>query len=154
MSFSLNCLVLGKASANIFRMRFSDLVPIGGLYVRLENLTVADFKDALSEKEQTKGITEMNIWKVELGFHEINNFSNEDTIKNHDKSEKFDDNPMLNFSTYYSNADDADDDKKPKDGYLHIFIVSKSTGKYLPTFFPLFFYFTLYGILSINLSSC
>src|SRR3954447_2582959 len=120
MSFSLNFLVLGKASANIFHICFSDLVPIGGLYVRLKDLTIADFKDALSEKEQTKGITEMNIWKVELGFHEINNFFNKDTIKNHDKNEKLDDNPMLNFSTYHSNADDADNDKKPKDGYLHI----------------------------------
>ncbi|CAG8703158.1 4744_t:CDS:2, partial [Funneliformis mosseae] len=72
--------------------------------VRLKDLTIADFKDALSEKEQTKGITEMNIWK----------------------SEKLDDNPMLNFSIYYSNADDADDNKKSKDGYLHIFIVLNS----------------------------
>ena len=73
MSFSLNCLVLGKAPADIFCMRFGDLVPIGDVNVKFNDLTVADFKDALSEKEQTKGIT-TNVWKVEFDFMKLKTF--------------------------------------------------------------------------------
>src|ERR1043166_7916116 len=99
MSFSLNCLVLGQSSTKIFRMRFGDLVPVGGFDVDFDKLTVADFKEALSEKS---GITSMNVWKVELGFYEINNIFTEGDIRNHNKSEKMDDNPMLNFNKYYN----------------------------------------------------
>jgi hypothetical protein len=66
----------------------------------------------------------MNIWKVELEFNDIKNFSTEDGIKNHVNSKKMDDNSMLNFNEYYDN-----EDKKPRKGYLHIFIVPTSTGK-------------------------
>jgi hypothetical protein len=72
----------------------------------------------------------MNIWKVELEYHEINNISTEDDIKGHNKSEKVDDNPMLRFYKYYN-----DDDKQPKWERLNIFIVPTSTGKCLPMFY-------------------
>ncbi|PKK58189.1 hypothetical protein RhiirC2_341849 [Rhizophagus irregularis] len=76
------------------------------------------FKQVLSDKCK---ITDMNVWKVKLSFNEIENISKEDDIKNRDDCKKIDDNPMLNFKTYY-NADD----KKPEQGCLHIFIVPTS----------------------------
>jgi hypothetical protein len=72
----------------------------------------------------------MNIWKVELECQESKNFSTEDDIKKHVKSEKVDDNPMLNFKGYYN-----DKDKKPKIEWLHIFIVPITTSKCLPMFY-------------------
>jgi hypothetical protein len=122
-------LVLGKAPADIFCVRFGDLVPIGGVNVKFNDLSVAAFKEVLSKKEQTKGINAMNVWKVELDLCEIGNIFTEDHIKNHNKSEKIDDNPMLKFNKYYNN--NVDEDKKPKEEYLHIFIVPTSIGKCL-----------------------
>jgi hypothetical protein len=66
----------------------------------------------------------MNIWKVELKHQDIKNFSTEDDIKKHVHSKMVDDNPMLNFDEFYDNKD-----KKPREGYLHIFIVPIITGK-------------------------
>lgn len=120
MSYSLNCLVLGQPNAKIFNIFYGELFSVGvGMQVKFDDLTVAGFKQVLSEKCQ---ITEMNVWKVKLSFSEIENISKEDDIKNRDDCKKIDDNPMLYFKTYY-NADD----KKPEPGYLHIFIVPTST---------------------------
>ncbi|RGB22084.1 hypothetical protein C1646_731247 [Rhizophagus diaphanus] len=119
MSYSLNCLVLGQPIAKIFNIFYGELFFVGvGMQVKFDDLTVAGFKQVLSEKCQ---ITEMNVWKVKLSFNEIENISEEDDIKNRDDCKKIDDNPMLYFKNYY-NADD----KKPEPGYLHIFIVPTS----------------------------
>ncbi|PKY36015.1 hypothetical protein RhiirB3_457803 [Rhizophagus irregularis] len=119
MSYSLNCLVLGQPTAKIFNIFYSKLFSVSvGIQVKFDELTVAGFKQVLSEKCK---ITEMNVWKVKLSFSEIENISKEDDIKNCDDCKKIDNNPMLYFKTYY-NADD----KKPEPGYLHIFIVPTS----------------------------
>ncbi|CAG8556821.1 5589_t:CDS:1 [Funneliformis mosseae] len=95
MLYSLNCLVLGQAPTKIFSIFYGVYFPIRDLQVKFDELTVSGFKEALSEKI---GITEINVWKVKLGFHEIKNISTIDDIKNRDDNEKFDDDPMLNFN--------------------------------------------------------
>jgi hypothetical protein len=130
MLFSLNCLILGHDTRNIFNMPVGKNSKINGVDIEFEYLTVANFKDILFGREELQGLTAMNIWKVELGHLEISNFSTEDDIKGHVKSEKVDDNPMLRFYKYYN-----DDDKQPKWERLNIFIVPTSTGKCLPMFY-------------------
>jgi hypothetical protein len=130
MLLSLNCLILGQATNNIFNIPVGKSSTINGVNIKFKNLTVANFKDYLFNRKELRGITAMNIWKLEIEYQNIKNFPTEDHIKNHDKSKKVDDNPMLNFNEYYNNKD-----KKPKKNHLHIFIVSTSTGKCLPTFY-------------------
>ena len=125
MLFSLNCLISGKTSDDIFN------VPIGHFYVnkdyikvKFAKMNVANLKEILSRRDEIKEaeITKMNLWKVELKKDEVNNLSAKD-IENHDRSEKMD--PMSNLNEYYSDKKY----KKPKKGCLHIFIVPTSTGK-------------------------
>lgn len=104
-------------------MRFNSHDPIGDCNIKFKDLTVGDIMDALYENQKCRGITEMNIWKVKLGYDEINNFSTEDDIKNHGMSQIMN-NPLLPFGEYYDH-----DNKKPETSYLHIFIVPTSTIK-------------------------
>jgi hypothetical protein len=124
MLLSLNCLILGQKSSKIFNVPVGEISTINGVNIKFEDLTVANFKDDLFSRKALQGITEMNIWKVELEYNDIKNFSTEDGIKNHVKSVKMDDNPMLKLKSYYNN-----EDKVPKDECLHIFIVPIATGK-------------------------
>jgi hypothetical protein len=124
MLLSLNCLILGQNSSNIFDTAVGKISTIKGVAIEFEKLSVAKFKEILFSSEELQGITKMNIWKVELEFNDIKNFSTEDDIKNHVKSVKMDDNPMLKLKSYYNN-----EDKVPKDECLHIFIVPITTGK-------------------------
>jgi uncharacterized protein YjaZ len=124
MLLSLNCLILGQKSSKIFNVPVGEISTINGVNIKFEDLTVANFKDDLFSRKALQGITEMNIWKVELEYNDIKNFSTEDGIKNHVNSVKMDDNPMLNFNEYYDN-----EDKIPRRNYLHIFIVPITTGK-------------------------
>ncbi|GES85212.1 hypothetical protein GLOIN_2v1808787 [Rhizophagus clarus] len=105
-------LILGQASLNIFNV-CSD---INGVRIEIDDLTVL-------YRRELRGITTMNIWKVELDFDEVNNIFTKDDSKNHGKSEMMN-NTMLKLNKYFN------DDEALKDGYLHIFIVSG--GKYLP----------------------
>ena len=82
-------------------MCFGSLVPISGCNIKLKDLTIGDFMDALYENQKCRGITEMNIWKVKLSFNKINNFSTEDDVKNHGTSQMMN-NPMLPFEEYYN----------------------------------------------------
>jgi hypothetical protein len=119
MLLSLNCLILGQNTSKIFNILVGEIFPVNGVNIKFGDLTVANFKDDLFSRKELQGITEMNIWKVELEFNDIMNFSTEDGIKNHVNSKKMDDNPLLNFNEYYDN-----EDKKPRKRYLHIFISS------------------------------
>jgi hypothetical protein len=130
MLFSLNCLVLGQDISKSFNIPFGNDFPVNSVDIEFENLTVANFKDYLFSRRELQGITAMNIWKVEIGVEDINNFSTEDNIRIHGKGKKVDDNPMLKFKMYYNNKDE-----RPKDDYLNIFIVPTSYGKRLPTFY-------------------
>ena len=118
MAVSLNCLILEQAKSSIFNVPIGEDSNINSVNVKFDDLTIANFKDILFNRRELQGITTTNVWKVKLDFHEINNISTEEDIKNHNKSEKIDDNPMLNFTSYYSNVDE---DKKPKSGssYIH-----------------------------------
>jgi hypothetical protein len=124
MVLSLNCLILGQNTSEIFNILVDEISTINGVNIKFEDLTVANFKNDLFSKNELQGITKMNIWKVELEFNDIKSFSTEDDIKNHVNSEKMDDNPMSYFNEYYDNKD-----KKPKIEWLHIFIVPITTGK-------------------------
>jgi hypothetical protein len=124
MSFSLNCLVLGQHTRNCFNIPFGEIYNFNGIDIEFKDLTVSNFRDDLFNRKELQGITAMNIWKVEIEFQDIKKFSTGDDIKKHVKSEMMDDNPMLNFDEYYNN-----EDKKPRKGYLHIFIVPIITGK-------------------------
>jgi hypothetical protein len=124
MLLSLNCLILGQNSSNIFDTAVGKISTIKGVAIEFEKLSVAKFKEILFSSEELQGITKMNIWKVELEHDDIKHFSTEDDIKNHVNSVKMDDNPMLKLKSYYNN-----EDKVPKDGCLHIFIVPITTGK-------------------------
>ncbi|GBB84410.1 hypothetical protein RclHR1_01100002 [Rhizophagus clarus] len=99
-------LILGQASLNIFNV-CSD---INGVRIEIDDLTVL-------YRRELRGITTMNIWKVELDFDEVNNIFTKDDSKNHGKSEMMN-NTMLKLNKYFN------DDEALKDGYLHIFIVS------------------------------
>jgi hypothetical protein len=124
MELSLNCLILGQNTSKIFNLPIGKISTINDVNIEFEDLTVANFKDNLFSRKELQGITEMNIWKVELEYNDIKNFSTEDGIKNHVYSKKMDDNPMLKLKSYYDN-----EDKVPKDECLHIFIVPIITGK-------------------------
>jgi hypothetical protein len=124
MELSLNCLILGQNTSEIFNLSVGKISTINDVNIEFEDLTVANFKDNLFSRKELQGTTEMNIWKVELEYNEIKNFSTEDGIKNHVNSVKMDDNPMLKLKSYYDN-----EDKVPKDECLHIFIVPITTGK-------------------------
>ena len=74
MIFSLNCLISGQTSDDIFN------VPIGNFFFSKENIkvkftdmTVADLKELLSRTDEVKRaeITKMNLWKVELKTYEV-----------------------------------------------------------------------------------
>jgi hypothetical protein len=118
MKLSLNCLILGQDTSKIFNILIGEISKINDFNIKFEDLTVANFKDDLFSRKELQGITEMNIWKVELEFDDIKRISTEDDIKNHVNSKKMDDNLMLNFKRYYN-----DKDRKPKIEWLHIFIV-------------------------------
>jgi hypothetical protein len=117
-------LILGQDTRKIFNMPIGEISKINDVNIEFEDLTAANFKDDLFCRKELQGITAMNIWKVELEYQEIMKFSTEDGIKNHVKSEKVDDNPMLTFNKYYNNKD-----KKPKNECLNIFIIPITTGR-------------------------
>ncbi|UZO06009.1 uncharacterized protein OCT59_026345 [Rhizophagus irregularis] len=123
MIFSLNCLISGQTSDDIFN------VPIGNFFLSNENIkvnftdmTVANLKEQLSRTKEVIGakITKMNLWKVELKTYEVNNLSAED-IESHESSEKME--TTSNLNEYYNN----NEDKNPKKGHLHVFIVPTDT---------------------------
>ncbi|PKY47921.1 hypothetical protein RhiirA4_403956 [Rhizophagus irregularis] len=62
----------------------------------------------------------MNLWKVELTTYEADNLSAED-IESHERSEKM--VTTSNLDKYFNN----NEDKNPKKGYLHVFIVPTAT---------------------------
>src|ERR1051325_4370617 len=121
MIFSLNCLISGQTSKNIFN------VPIGKFFFSKENIkvkftdmTVANLKDLLSRTNEVKRaeITDMDLWKVELKASKVNNLSAED-IENHESSEKMD--TMSNLNEYYKNNGGK---KKQKKGEYILFFFS------------------------------
>jgi hypothetical protein len=121
-------LISGQTSDDIFN------VPIGNFFLSNENIkvnftdmTVANLKEQLSRTKEVIGakITKMNLWKVELKTYEVNNLSAED-IESHERSEKME--TTSNLNEYYNN----NEDKNPKKGHLHVFIVPTDTGKCLP----------------------
>ncbi|PKK69838.1 hypothetical protein RhiirC2_831212 [Rhizophagus irregularis] len=85
-------------------------------------MTVANLKEQLSRTKEVIGakITKMNLWKVELKTYEVNNLSAED-IESHERSEKME--TTSNLNEYYNN----NEDKNPKKGHLHVFIVPTDT---------------------------
>ncbi|CAB4419777.1 unnamed protein product [Rhizophagus irregularis] len=123
MIFSLNCLISGQTSDYIFN------VPIGDFFLSEENtkikftdMTVANLKDRISRTKEVieDKITKMNLWKVELTTYEADNLSAED-IESHERSEKM--VTTSNLDKYFNN----NEDKNPKKGYLHVFIVPTAT---------------------------
>ncbi|PKC02781.1 hypothetical protein RhiirA5_424742 [Rhizophagus irregularis] len=123
MIFSLNCLISGQTSDYIIN------VPIGDFFLSEENtkikftdMTVANLKDQISRTKEVieDKITKMNLWKVELTTYEADNLSAED-IESHERSEKM--VTTSNLDKYFNN----NEDKNPKKGYLHVFIVPTAT---------------------------
>ncbi|CAB4484891.1 unnamed protein product [Rhizophagus irregularis] len=123
MVFSLNCLISGQTSDYIIN------VPIGDFFLSEENtkikftdMTVANLKDQISRTKEVieDKITKMNLWKVELTTYEADNLSAED-IESHERSEKM--VTTSNLDKYFNN----NEDKNPKKGYLHVFIVPTAT---------------------------
>src|SRR5581483_8824759 len=65
MELSLNCLVLGQTSDVIFTKYIGKESGIDGVQVKFDQLTVAGFKKLLLHEEQLKGITNMDLFKVD-----------------------------------------------------------------------------------------
>ena len=149
MLFSLNCLILKS------RVRFAEKVGENykndnNIDIPFEDFTVSDFNEQLFRRQAVKDIVQnsenMKLLKVELDRISVRELENktDDEIIGFCTVMK----PLSLLSYYFKSGPDRE--------YIHIVIqpLTLTTGKCLPTFFPLFFYFTLYGILSINLSSC
>ncbi|GBC06854.1 hypothetical protein RclHR1_00710005 [Rhizophagus clarus] len=79
-----------QPSKEIFNVPIANNTVIDDVCFEFDSLTVANFKDILFKRREVRGITSMDIWKVKIGFNEINNFFSEDEIKNHDKNSLFD----------------------------------------------------------------
>ena len=108
--------------------------------VPFDKLIVAQLAELIACKGNFKV---SNLWKVDVDKCKLNPGSTkEDIEKLGGESMEFE----YDFIKYFQ------EDYEPTRNKIHI--VATTTGKCLPTFFPFFFYFTLYGILSINLSSC
>ena len=123
MMLSLNCFVLGQTSNDVITKYIGENSEINGVQVKFNRLTVTGFKKLLLLEEELKGLTTMDIWKVELDIKSINDYT-EDEIKS--RSTKME--PGFELKEYFNN-----NDKIPKSKYVHIFIVPTSTGKCLPT---------------------
>ena len=131
MELSLNCLVLGRTSDDIFTKYIGKESRIDGVQVEFDQLTVAGFKKLLLREEQLKGITNMDLLKVEL---KLDSLENKIYKINEIKDLGVIMESMYEFKEYFN-----DDDKKPKPRYLHIFIVpttvASAPGKCLPMFY-------------------
>ncbi|GET51179.1 P-loop containing nucleoside triphosphate hydrolase protein [Rhizophagus irregularis DAOM 181602=DAOM 197198] len=90
--------------------------------IKFTDMTVANLKDQISRTKEVieDKITKMNLWKVELTTYEADNLSAED-IESHERSEKM--VTTSNLDKYFNN----NEDKNPKKGYLHVFIVPTAT---------------------------
>ena len=130
MSLSLNCLVLGQTSDDVFTSYIGENSDIGNVQVNFNKLTVGGFKKILLREEELKGITKMDLFKVELKLDSLEN-------KTYTKDEISTIGTKMasgrNLKEYFENNDETPE-KKPKDDYLHIFIVP-TAGKCLPTFY-------------------
>ena len=73
MQLSLNCLVLGQTSDVIFTKYIGEESKIDDVQVKFDQLTVAGFKKLLLREEQLKGITNMDLLKVELKLDSLEN---------------------------------------------------------------------------------
>ena len=73
MKLSLNCLVLGQTSDLIFTQYIGEESKIDGIQVKFDQLTVSGFKKLLLREEQLKGITNMDLYKVELSLSSLKN---------------------------------------------------------------------------------
>src|ERR1043165_4391866 len=65
MALSLNCLVLGQTSDDIFTKYIGEESKIDGVQVKFDQLTVTGFKKLLFHEEQLKGIINMDLFKVD-----------------------------------------------------------------------------------------
>ncbi|GBC18801.2 P-loop containing nucleoside triphosphate hydrolase protein [Rhizophagus irregularis DAOM 181602=DAOM 197198] len=124
MIFSLNCLISGQTSDDIFNVPIGDFFLKENIKVKFTDMTVANLKQLLSRTDEGIGakITNMNLWKVELKAYEADNLSAKD-IESHERSEKM--VTTSNLDEYFNN----NEDKNPKKGYLHVFIVPTASGK-------------------------
>ncbi|CAG8725901.1 11588_t:CDS:2, partial [Rhizophagus irregularis] len=89
MIFSLNCLISGQTSDDIFNVPIGDFFLKENIKVKFTDMTVANLKQLLSRTDEGIGakITNMNLWKVELKAYEADNLSAKD-IESHERSEK------------------------------------------------------------------
>lgn len=129
MLFSLNCLIAGQTSNNIFTKYIGEESEVDGVQVKFDQLSVAGFKKLLLRENQLKSITDMDLLKVELDLKSLKD-------KTYTKGEKLGTmmEPLYDLKEYFENNDEKPD-KMPKEGHLHIYIVPTSTGKYLPMFY-------------------
>ena len=129
MLFSLNCLISEQTPNDILNVPISEFFTSEGkVDIKFTDMTVANFKEQLYRTKEVKeaNITKMNIYKVELKLDSLedNKSYTEDDINGTIMK------PGCDLNEYFNDAE-----KKPKKGHLHIFIVSTSTGKCLPTFY-------------------
>ncbi|CAB4440123.1 unnamed protein product [Rhizophagus irregularis] len=85
MQFSLNCLISGQSSDDVFNVPLGEhFIGDENTKVKLNNMTVANFKQILLRRTEIKeaGVTRMSIWKVELDSNEVKTLSTEN-IKSH-----------------------------------------------------------------------
>src|SRR5581483_5046107 len=131
MALSLNCLVLGRTSDVIFTKYIGEESKIDGVQVKFDQLTVAGFKKLLLHEKQLKGITNMDLLKVELKLDSLENkIYTKDKISTIGKEMV----PGRKLKIYFED-NDKKPEKKPKEDHLHTFIVPTSTGKCLSTFY-------------------
>ena len=134
MQLLLSCLVLGHTSDDIFTKYIGEESKIDGVQVKFDQLTVAGFKKLLLHEKQLKGITNMDLLKVELKLDSLEN-------KTYTKDEiSTIGTKMLpgRILKEYFEDNDKQPEKKPKKDHLHIFIVptiAPDTGKCLPTLY-------------------
>src|SRR5581483_5087015 len=132
MVLSLNCLILGQTSDDIFTKYIGEESKIDGVQVTFDQLTVAGFKKLLFHEEQLKGITNMDLLKVELNLDSLENktYTKDDISTIGTKML-----PGCILKGYFED-NDKQPEKKPKQDYLHIFIVPTIVaGKCLPTLY-------------------
>ena len=131
MKLSLNCLVLGQTSDLIFTQYIGEESKIDGIQVKFDQLTVSGFKKLLLREEQLKGITNMDLLKVEL---KLDSLENKTYTKDEISTISTKMVPGRKLKEYFED-NDKKPEKKPKVDHLHTFIVPTSTGKCLPTFY-------------------
>src|SRR5438034_8985110 len=110
MAVSLNCLILGQASEDIFNVIIDDKYSFS-------ELTVSYLKELLFRTKKIKNVVQdsdnMKLWKVELNLKDLNKIYTKDDIENLGTWMK----PMDGLDQYFDQ-----NDKQPKKKFLHIII--------------------------------